>query len=168
MIGAMAEDPLIEIDRQARFNDLFDRHYAAVRAYVARRSRTTGAVDDVLSETFLVAWRRVERAYEITGAGHSYPSYRMTLVLNGALGEYHGVQGTTWSDPPILPPRPHPGGQRPAAARVRHRLTAVPRRLQHRDWYLLGLQHTHELDRQRRADHHRRLDATGDISPDGR
>jgi LCP family protein required for cell wall assembly len=42
------------------------------------------------------------RAYEIGADGHSYPSYRMTLVLNAALGEYYGVQGTTWSDPPIL------------------------------------------------------------------
>jgi LCP family protein required for cell wall assembly len=42
------------------------------------------------------------RAYEIRAAGHPYPSYRMTLVLNAALGEYYGVQGTTWSDPPIL------------------------------------------------------------------
>ena len=42
------------------------------------------------------------RAYEISAAGHRYPSYRMTLVRNAALGEYYGVQGTTWSDPPIL------------------------------------------------------------------
>jgi polyisoprenyl-teichoic acid--peptidoglycan teichoic acid transferase len=42
------------------------------------------------------------RAYEIAAGGHHYPSYRMTLVLNAALGEYYGVQGTTWSDPPIL------------------------------------------------------------------
>ena len=42
------------------------------------------------------------RAYEIKAAGHRYPSYRMTLVLNSDLGEYYGVQGTTWSDPPIL------------------------------------------------------------------
>jgi polyisoprenyl-teichoic acid--peptidoglycan teichoic acid transferase len=42
------------------------------------------------------------RAYEIEAGGHHYPSYRMTLVLNAALGEYYGVQGTTWSDPPIL------------------------------------------------------------------
>jgi hypothetical protein len=26
----------------------------------------------------------------------------MTLVLDAARGEYYGVQGTTWSDPPIL------------------------------------------------------------------
>jgi polyisoprenyl-teichoic acid--peptidoglycan teichoic acid transferase len=42
------------------------------------------------------------RAYEIADAGHRYPSYRMTIVVNAALGEYYGVQGTTWSDPPIL------------------------------------------------------------------
>jgi hypothetical protein len=28
----------IDVDRRARFDALFDRHYAAVRAYVARRS----------------------------------------------------------------------------------------------------------------------------------
>jgi polyisoprenyl-teichoic acid--peptidoglycan teichoic acid transferase len=42
------------------------------------------------------------RAYKIGAGGHGYPSYRMTLVLNAVLGEYYGVQGTTWSDPPIL------------------------------------------------------------------
>ncbi len=42
------------------------------------------------------------RAYEIAADGHHYPSYRMTLVLSAALGEYYGVQGTAWSDPPIL------------------------------------------------------------------
>ena len=26
----------------------------------------------------------------------------MTLVVNPSLGEYYGVQGTTWMDPPIL------------------------------------------------------------------
>jgi hypothetical protein len=26
----------------------------------------------------------------------------MTLVLNSQLGEYYGVQGTTWTNPPLL------------------------------------------------------------------
>src|ERR1700684_4396856 len=51
--------PPIDVDRPARFDALFDRHYAAVRAYVVRRS-AAGGVDDVLSETFLVAWRRID------------------------------------------------------------------------------------------------------------
>ncbi len=43
------------------------------------------------------------RAYEIHDQrGRAYDAYRMTLVLNSALGEYYGVQGTTWQDPPLL------------------------------------------------------------------
>jgi LCP family protein required for cell wall assembly len=34
--------------------------------------------------------------------GISHYAYRMTLELNPVLGEYYGVQGTTWQDPPIL------------------------------------------------------------------
>jgi RNA polymerase sigma factor (sigma-70 family) len=56
----MAADPPIDIEQRTRFDALFDQHYAAVRAYVARRSGGTGLVDDVLSETFLVAWRRID------------------------------------------------------------------------------------------------------------
>jgi hypothetical protein len=31
-----------------------------------------------------------------------HPAYHMTLELNPNLGQYYGVQGTTWTDPPIL------------------------------------------------------------------
>jgi polyisoprenyl-teichoic acid--peptidoglycan teichoic acid transferase len=34
--------------------------------------------------------------------GNPYPSYRMTLEINPVLGEYYGVQGTTWHNPPLL------------------------------------------------------------------
>ena len=34
--------------------------------------------------------------------GISHYSYRMTLEINPVLGEYYGVQGTTWLNPPIL------------------------------------------------------------------
>jgi polyisoprenyl-teichoic acid--peptidoglycan teichoic acid transferase len=34
--------------------------------------------------------------------GHPHSSYRMTLVMNPVLGQYIGVQGTTWRTPPIL------------------------------------------------------------------
>jgi hypothetical protein len=42
------------------------------------------------------------REYEIEAGGRSYPAYRMTLVIKAVFGEYYGVQGTTWTDPPIL------------------------------------------------------------------
>ncbi len=43
------------------------------------------------------------RAYRLRDRhGHPYPAYRMTLVLNSVLGQYYGVQGTTWQNPPLL------------------------------------------------------------------
>jgi polyisoprenyl-teichoic acid--peptidoglycan teichoic acid transferase len=34
--------------------------------------------------------------------GQPHTAYRMTLALDPVLGEYYGVQGTTWQTPPIL------------------------------------------------------------------
>jgi LCP family protein required for cell wall assembly len=42
------------------------------------------------------------REYQIDAGGRNYSAYRMTLVVNPSLGEYYGVQGTTWTNPPIL------------------------------------------------------------------
>jgi polyisoprenyl-teichoic acid--peptidoglycan teichoic acid transferase len=43
------------------------------------------------------------RAYRIRDQqGNAYPAYRMTLTINPELGEYYGVQGTTWQHPPLL------------------------------------------------------------------
>jgi LCP family protein required for cell wall assembly len=43
------------------------------------------------------------RAYQIIGPdGTRYPAYRITLVLNYTLGEFYGVQGTSWNNPPLL------------------------------------------------------------------
>lgn len=42
------------------------------------------------------------RVYKLkTRSGRSYPSYRMVLK-RGRVGEYYGVQGTTWQNAPIL------------------------------------------------------------------
>jgi polyisoprenyl-teichoic acid--peptidoglycan teichoic acid transferase len=43
------------------------------------------------------------RAYQIRDQdGHLHAAYRMTIDLNSLLGEYYGVQGTTWQIPPLL------------------------------------------------------------------
>jgi LCP family protein required for cell wall assembly len=34
--------------------------------------------------------------------GHPHAAYYMTIEINSALGEYYGVQGTTWTHPPLL------------------------------------------------------------------
>jgi RNA polymerase sigma-70 factor (ECF subfamily) len=51
--------PLDAVAPTVRLEELFRHHYEAVAAYVARRA-TPDVVDDVLAETFLVAWRRLE------------------------------------------------------------------------------------------------------------
>jgi LCP family protein required for cell wall assembly len=53
------------------------------------------------------------RAYRIRARdGVRYPAYRMTIVLNSLLGQYYGVQGTTWLKAPIL--------SKPGATRTVH------------------------------------------------
>jgi LCP family protein required for cell wall assembly len=43
------------------------------------------------------------RGYRICGPhGHCWASYRMVIVRNSLLGEYYGLQGTRWKDPPII------------------------------------------------------------------
>jgi hypothetical protein len=43
------------------------------------------------------------RAYVIRDPqGTAHSAYRMTLVINPDLGEYYGIQGTTWQNPPLL------------------------------------------------------------------
>jgi RNA polymerase sigma factor (sigma-70 family) len=46
-------------DREEAFERLFAAHYWAVRGYVLRRA-PSAAADDVVADTFLVAWRRLE------------------------------------------------------------------------------------------------------------
>lgn len=46
--------------RRSRFERLWYEHAGAVIAYVSRRA-PADAVDDAVAETFLVAWRRLER-----------------------------------------------------------------------------------------------------------
>lgn len=46
-------------EHRVAFEELFAAHYWAVRGYVLRRSPGSAA-DDVVAETFLVAWRRLD------------------------------------------------------------------------------------------------------------
>src|ERR1700732_2486194 len=49
--------------RSSRFGEVFAESFATVRPYVVRRA-DAAVVDDVLSETFLVAWRRIDAVPE--------------------------------------------------------------------------------------------------------
>jgi LCP family protein required for cell wall assembly len=43
------------------------------------------------------------RRYVLPGPhGHRYAAYRLTLIEDAVKGQYYGIQGTTWRNPPIL------------------------------------------------------------------
>jgi RNA polymerase sigma-70 factor (ECF subfamily) len=67
--------------RRARFEALFREHHSAVQAY-ARRRVPPEAVDDIVSETFLVVWRRLDEVPE--------------PPLPWLLGVARNVAGTAW------------------------------------------------------------------------
>jgi RNA polymerase sigma factor (sigma-70 family) len=50
---------LVPATREQRFEDLFRENYGAVRGYALRRAAPEAA-QDVVAETFLVAWRRLD------------------------------------------------------------------------------------------------------------
>jgi hypothetical protein len=54
----------------------------------------------VYQTTIAGSYPRAYLLHDRTGVAHY--AYRMTLVMNPALGQYYGVQGTTWLNPPIL------------------------------------------------------------------
>jgi Sigma-70 region 2 len=53
--------PSIDLDEAARTDDLYRQHYARVLAYALRRVGPDRA-QDVVAETFLVAWRHIRKA----------------------------------------------------------------------------------------------------------
>ena len=48
--------------RRASFDRLYERHHRAVLAFALRRTRTAADAEDAASETFIIAWRRLETA----------------------------------------------------------------------------------------------------------
>jgi RNA polymerase sigma factor (sigma-70 family) len=55
----MGLPPTDRTGAEARLEALFRAHYRDVAAYVCRRAES-GVVDDVVADTFLVAWRRLD------------------------------------------------------------------------------------------------------------
>lgn len=52
------------VDRQERFRQLYDDCYRPVLGYVRRRTETAEDAHDVVGDTFLTAWRRLEEVPE--------------------------------------------------------------------------------------------------------
>jgi len=73
---------------EARFRSLFEATYREVQSFAVRRLPAHTAVDDVVSETFLVAWRRFEQVPADEGEALLW-LYRVAQygVLNAQRGE---------------------------------------------------------------------------------
>jgi RNA polymerase sigma-70 factor (ECF subfamily) len=56
-------DPDRRANDEARFHELYERHYARVFAYALRRTRPEAA-QDVVADTFLVAWGKLDAVPE--------------------------------------------------------------------------------------------------------
>jgi RNA polymerase sigma-70 factor, ECF subfamily len=67
------------VDREARFRRMCDAHTAAILAYALRRTSRDDAAD-VVSETFLVAWRRLDDVDERTALPWLYAIARRVLL----------------------------------------------------------------------------------------
>jgi RNA polymerase sigma factor (sigma-70 family) len=48
------------MSRQERFEELYEANYPSIAGYVSRRTASIEDARDVVSETFLVAWRRLD------------------------------------------------------------------------------------------------------------
>jgi RNA polymerase sigma-70 factor (ECF subfamily) len=85
-------------DREA-FSALFARHYPAVWRFVARRA-WPDAVDDVVAETFLAAWRRYDDVpgdalpWLLNAAGKCLANHRRSTTRAESLKERLASQST--------------------------------------------------------------------------
>ena len=92
----------------ARFAELYDRHHGKLASYCRRRT-AADSVEDAVAETFLIAWRRIERmpqepadlpwlysiAYRVIG--HQYRSRSRRSRLNTKLAGL-GIEAATSSE----------------------------------------------------------------------
>src|ERR1700733_11396384 len=98
-----------------RFRELFERYHADVAAYVSRRAPAS-LVEDVVEETFLVAWRSLGR---VPGdpLPWLYGVARRTLAnRRGGVQRRHRLVRRLASQPPAAQPEPLP---RLVSARLR-------------------------------------------------
>jgi RNA polymerase sigma factor (sigma-70 family) len=78
----------------AAFGDLYDRHARAVYNFCFRRTADWAQAEDVVSEVFLVAWRRRRDVRLVTGSGSSLPwllGVAVNVLRNGARSGRRGA-----------------------------------------------------------------------------
>jgi RNA polymerase sigma-70 factor (ECF subfamily) len=110
------------VDDRATFERLFRAHVGAVRAYALRRTDPATA-EDVVADTFLVCWRRLDRVpadplpWLYAVARRSLANRRRSARRAGDMLERARVEPR--------PPAPQPGEQAERRERMRDMLAAL-------------------------------------------
>ncbi|GAA0348676.1 RNA polymerase sigma factor [Actinoallomurus spadix] len=123
VIDASLRDP-------ERFAELYDRHHATIHRYIARRLGRDQA-DDLMAETFLIAFAQRER-YDLTCAGARPWLYGIATNL---IGQHHRAENRFWrliartgADPAVESPSERVA-ERVSAQGMRRELAAALARL---------------------------------------
>ncbi len=99
--------PISDEEATRRFEELYRVHYQKIVTYARRRTRSADEADDVVSATFLVAWRRLEdlvgadeplawlyRVAHLTLLNHRRDAERTGRLTDKAAGEYSNPVAT--------------------------------------------------------------------------
>lgn len=114
----------MEESREHVFGTLYDAHFDAVLGYALRRTARAEDAADIVSETFLVAWRRLQHVprdaaqlpglYGVARRATSWaPRSPVPSRAPGSTSSPRPGLPVTWK-PPEVPPAPWPtaaGGQ---------------------------------------------------------
>ena len=113
MVEAKAADPssaasTSQSERRARFRAVYDANCHRVLGYLLRRTASREDAEDVLAETFLTAWRRLEQVPP--GAGARPWLYRVArnALANHRRGERRRGRLTGRLHAESAPPSSHP------------------------------------------------------------
>jgi RNA polymerase sigma factor (sigma-70 family) len=85
------------LTREERFNGLHERHFEAIRRYAFRRA--PALADDIVSETFLVAWRRIDDVPDDERPWLFGVARNARLNLQRSLRRQQAVAGRLSADP---------------------------------------------------------------------
>ncbi|MFD9944753.1 RNA polymerase sigma factor [Nonomuraea sp. NPDC059023] len=110
-------------ESRRRFEELYTEHYAAVAAYVRRRTGRPDDTADVIADTFTTAWRRLADVPEGEGARlwlyatarRTLANHHRTTLRRSALTQRLQQELALYAD---APPDPLPQGAWEAFARL--------------------------------------------------
>jgi RNA polymerase sigma factor (sigma-70 family) len=124
--------------RRARFRALYDANYTHVLGYALRRTATREDAEDVVAETFLTAWRRLEEMPVGSGARPWRYGVARKVLANQRRGDVRRTR---------LRGRLHAADERAPGAELETAGVAVAfHRLSDRDREVLALAAWEELD----------------------